>query len=219
MYKCNLVAINNAPATAATIQSMKQQICLIHGGSAFESYDDYLSALSAKEVAYERLLYSVSWRDWLADQLAGWDVVVPSMPNSQNAQYEEWKIYFSKVIPYLNPGSILVGHSLGGIFLAKFFNENTVTVPFSKIVLLAAPYDDESNESLGDFKLNSAAGLAGAAREIHIMHSTDDPIVLYAESAKYAADLLGARLHTFKDRHHFIGETFPELLEVVTGGV
>ncbi len=217
--KCNLVAIIYIPATAGTIQSMKQQICLIHGGNTYENYDDYLNALIAKELAYERLLFAPGWRNWLAGQLADWDVIIPSMPNKQNAQYEEWKIYFSKIIPYLDPSAVLVGHSLGGIFLAKYLTENTLTMPFSKIILLAAPYNDESNESLGNFKLDSATGLAGVAREIHIMHSTDDPVVPYTEAAKYAADVPNAKLHTFEDKHHFIGDTFPELLEVVTDGL
>lgn len=194
---------------------MNKQICIIHGGDTFDSNQEYLDALRDKEVVYERLLYSPGWRDWLASQLADWDVIAPSMPNAQNAQYSEWEIYFSKILPFLDASAVLVGHSLGGIFLAKFLSEHSPALPLSKLILIAAPYDDEQNESLGDFKVSSAVKLNQAAREIHIFHSTDDPVVPFAESSKYIRDLPRARLHSFEDRHHFIGQIFPELVEII----
>lgn len=194
---------------------MNRQLCIIHGGDTFASYDDYLGALRTKEVSYERLLYSPSWRHWLAEQLGDWDVIMPSMPGSQNVQYAEWELYFSKIMPYLDPSAVLVGHSLGGIFLAKYLSEQTPATPFAELILLAAPYDDETTESLGGFTLSSAAGLSKAAAEIHILHSTDDPVVPYAESTKYLQDLPAAHMHSFADKHHFISPTFPELLEIV----
>ena len=46
------------------------------------------------------------------------------MPNSMNARYKEWKIMFNKFLPFFKNNLVLVGHSLGGIFLAKYLSEN-----------------------------------------------------------------------------------------------
>ena len=54
----------------------------------------------------------------------GYEVLIPQMPNSQNARYSEWKILFEKIISILDDEIILIGHSLGGIFLVKYFSEN-----------------------------------------------------------------------------------------------
>ena len=45
-----------------------------------------------------------------------------------NARYEEWKIWFERMIPFLNDNVILVGHSLGGIFFVKYLSENLLPI-------------------------------------------------------------------------------------------
>ena len=194
---------------------MKQQVCIIGGGETFDSDADYLSHLKAKELKYERLLYAPSWRNWIAEQLPDHDVLLPSMPNKQNAKYDEWSLYFSKIVPFLEPSAILVGHSLGGIFLVKYLSEHPPTEPYAKLILLAAPYSDETNESLGDFTIDSAKDLLNVAQEIHLIHSEDDPVVPVAELEHYGADVPTAIVHRFADKHHFIDSTFPELLELI----
>ena len=194
---------------------MKQQVCIIGGGETFGSDTEYLSYLQSKELSYERLLYAPSWRNWIAEQLPDHDVLLPSMPNKQNAKYEEWSLYFSKIVPFLEPSAILVGHSLGGIFLAKYLSEHPPVEPYAKLILLATPYSDETNESLDGFTIDSAKNLPNVAREIHLMHSEDDPVVPVAELEHYAADIPTAIVHRFIDKHHFIGSTFPELLELI----
>lgn len=193
----------------------KPQICIIHGGETFDSDDDYLENLQNKQIVYERLLYSPAWKNWLAEQLADYDVLTPSMPNRQNAKYEEWALYFSKIVPFLRPDATLIGHSLGGIFLAKYFSQHPPEKPYARLILLAAPHSDESLESLGNFRIEDARSLANAANEIHLLHSEDDPVVPVTEADRYASDLPAAKVHKFTDRHHFIGPDFPELARII----
>ncbi len=192
-----------------------KQILVIHGGNSFASYDDYLAYLKAKELNYYKLTHTIRWKERLFDDLPDYDVIYPTMPNGQNARYEEWKIYFEKLLSFLGGDVQVVGHSLGAMFLAKYFNDNTLERPVRKLLLVAGGYDDETQEDLGDFRIESAKNLVKSAEEIHLFHSEDDPVVPFTELAKFQADLPSAISHVFKDYGHFTGETFPELLELL----
>ncbi len=193
----------------------RQQICIIGGGETFNSDADFRKWLAGLELDYNRLFFGQDWRPWLAKQLPEYDVLQPQMPNKQNAKYADWAAYFSKILSFLRPSATLVGLSLGSIFLAKYFCEYPPTEKFARIILVAAPYDDETQGSLGDFKLTSAAKLAGAANEIHLFHSKDDPVVPFTELAKYQRDLPEAGVHVFEDKQHFNQPEFTELLELL----
>lgn len=195
--------------------TMTQQLCIIHGGTVFNTKQDYLDYLAAKTPTYDRLLYSPDWKPWLAQQLPDFDVLMPSMPSKSNAEYEEWALWFSKIIPFLQPNAILVGHSLGGIFLAKYLCEHPPATPYAKLLLLAAPYNDETSESLRGFTRADYRALSSVAHEVHLLASTDDPVVPYAETLKYHHDLPGATLHRFHAYGHFNQSEFPELLQII----
>ncbi len=188
-----------------------KQILIIHGGNSFPTYNDYIKYLTAKKLNYQKLIHPIGWKERLSDDLLEYDVIYPTMPNSQNAVYEEWKIYFEKLVQLLEGDVQIIGHSLGAMFLAKYLNEFPLPKPVRRILLVAGGYDDETNESLGSFKVRSATGLSRSAQEVHLFHSKDDPVVSFTELAKFQADLPTAISHVFEDRGHFIGETFPEL--------
>ena len=192
-----------------------KQIVIVHGGSSFNSYENYLDNLKNSQLHYERLLWAQKWREWLAQTTTGYDVLLPDFPNKQNAQYEEWKIYFEKLLPLLDSDVQLVGYSLGAMFLAKYLHESPLSSPVRRLVLVSPCYDNESVEDLGSFRVTSATGLEKSAREIHLFHSKDDPVVPFAELAKFQRDLPSAKIHVFEDRGHFFQSTFPELKELL----
>ncbi len=192
-----------------------KQVLIIHGGNSFSSYEAYRQYLDEKVLNYEKLTHPIRWKERLFDNLPDYDVIYPSMPNSQNAVYEEWKIYFEKLLDFLEDDVQLVGHSLGAMFLTQYLNDNTLARPVKRLLLVAGGYDDEQWEDLGDFKVDSAENLVKSAGEIHLFHSKDDPVVPFTELEKFQADLPNAVSHIFEDRGHFNGETFPELLEIL----
>lgn len=192
------------------------QVLIVHGGSSFNSYQSYLQDLKESQIKYERLLPHKKWKPWIAEQMPGTDVLLPTFPNGANASYEEWRIYFEKIMPFLDYKHLqLVGHSLGAMFLTKYLSEQPFPTKIAKLVLIASGYDDESNEELGSFGITSASRLADSAEQIHLFHSQDDPIVPYTELAKFERDLPHASVHRFAHRGHFLDETFPELLELL----
>lgn len=192
-----------------------KQILIIHGGDSFSSYDAYIRSLRSLEISYDRLRPQKKWKTWLVEQLPEADVLLPTFPNCSNAVYDEWVIYFEKLLPFLNDEVYLIGHSLGAMFLAKYLNEAPLNKPVKKLLLVAGGYDDESMEDLGSFKVTSAKNLPQSADEIHLFHSKDDPVVPYSELAKFQADLPDAIIHSFENRGHFLDESFPELLAIL----
>ncbi len=193
---------------------MKKQIVVIHGGTTFDTYEEYLDYLNSCKITLERINYK-DWKDFLVSNLPDFEVIYPKMPNSKNAHYLEWKIWFEKLLPLLRDDVTLIGHSLGGIFLAKYLTENNFPIRIASIHLVAAPYDTEfCKESLGDFALSGKVGkLSIYTDSLFLYQSKDDPEVPYGDVENYKKDIPDAILTTFEDRGHFIQKDFPELLE------
>src|SRR5690606_19589856 len=149
-----------------------KQVVFIHGGSDFRSYEEFISYIKNEPVKISDCQTKKRWKQTLDQDLGEeYQVFTPEMPNKQNAHYEEWKIWFERLIPFLQNDVILVGHSLGGIFLAKYLSENTFPVAIKATILISAPYDDTNLEPpLGDFKLsNSLTKLAEQGGHIHLL--------------------------------------------------
>lgn len=194
---------------------MKQQILIIHGGDTFATYDDYLEFLKTKEVDLEKLQYK-GWKDTIGKTLGEkYQVIAPHMPSKNNAKYLEWKIWFEKFLPFLQDDIILVGHSLGAIFLVKYLSENTFPKKIQAIFLISAPYDDDiSDYSLADFVLPKNQGqFQKQAGKVFLYHSKDDPVVNFGDFEKYAKALPNATQRIFTDKGHFNQEVFPEIIK------
>jgi len=194
---------------------MKKQIIIIRGGNSHESYEDYISFLKKYEIDPERI-GSKGWKSKLAEDLENEFEVIPfRMPCPMNAKYYEWKIMFDKLLPFLRDDVSLIGHSLGGIFLAKYLSENDFPKRIKAIFLVSAPFDEETTEeSLGDFNLpDNLEMLESQGGEIFFYHSEDDPCVSIQDLEKYRKSLPKANYRVFKDRGHFSGSDFNELLE------
>jgi len=195
---------------------MSTQVVVINGGNAFTTYEEYLSSLKEKELDFERLKQK-RWRETLGERLGDeFEVIAFEMPNRANAKYLEWKIWFEKLTPFLKDGVVFVGHSLGGIFLAKYFSENKFPKKVRATFLVAAPYDEEGAEYLGDFILpGSLDGLRKQGGSIFLYHSEDDPLVPLGSLEKYRRILPNSTVQIFHDRGHFMGPEFPEFIEDV----
>lgn len=201
---------------------MKAQVVFIHGGSAYSRYEDYLEYLRTTDVDpfAER---SQRWHHTLGETLgADWEVLRPSMPNSGNAKYEEWKIWFERHFPFIRDGVVLIGHSQGGIFLTKYLLENKTPFSVKALFLVGSVYDVPGRlgselEDGGDFGFDRAAlpQLAEQVANLYIVHSTDDFVVPFAQGEKLAAALPMAEFMVFEDKNHFLIEAFPELIHKI----
>lgn len=192
---------------------MKKSLLIIHGGTTFDTYEEYLKYLESCELTLEKINRK-DWKDNLARNLSDFEVIYPKMPNSKNARYREWKIWFEKTFHLLTDEVVLVGHSLGGIFLVKYLSENSFPKRILQLHLVAAPYDTEIiKDSLADFALDETVEkISEKVGYIFLYQSKDDTAVAYEDVLKYKRDLPDATLLEFNDRGHFTQENFPELI-------
>jgi predicted alpha/beta hydrolase family esterase len=187
----------------------KPTLVILHGGEAFDTDADYLAAIQNWNVRFYD--GTSGWKTEFYHELSDrFNVLLPTFPCKQNAKYAEWKLFFEKFAPSLDPETtVYVGHSLGGIFLAKYFSENALKT--RALHLVAAPF-----EKCGTFELGEdLSKMAENAREIHLWHSKDDPVVDFGDLAKYRAALPSATAHAFEDRLHFNQERFDELAAAI----
>jgi len=198
-------------------QYMKHQVLIIHGGTPFPSYKKYIDNLKSKTLELEKLKYRLDWKDSITAELGDkYEVLVPRMPNGNNAKYVEWKILFEKIIPFLKNNAILVGHSLGGIFLAKYLSENIINKKINYVILVSAPYRDLEIEDLSDFALpKSLSKFNKQIKNIILIHSDDDPIVPVDHMYKYNKELSNSKTILLHGMGHFKQEYFPELVEII----
>ncbi len=196
---------------------MKKQIIVIHGGDTFETYEEYISSLKSFKIDFEKMM-SEGWKDTLGKKLGKeFEVVLPKMPNSFNAKYLEWKIWFEKIAPFFESKVVLIGHSLGGIFLVKYLSENKFPKRILATFLVAAPYDDkDSDYSLADFALKKDLRLLqNQSEKLFVYQSQDDDVVPFLDFGKYKKALLNASFREFNNKGHFRQENFPEIIQEI----
>lgn len=195
---------------------MKHQIVVIHGGNCCKTEKAYLRFLKKKDVDLDKICgIRKDWKNSLQKELGKkYEIILPNMPNAYNANYLEWKIWFEKSIPYLHSGVVLVGHSLGGIFLVKYLSENKFPKNITALLLVATPYNDGE---LGNFRLrinvSRFSNLARQAKQILLYHSKDDPVVPFAELLVYQKFFKKALSRVFENYGHFNQKKFPELIK------
>lgn len=191
-----------------------RQIVAIHGGDSFDSSDEYLKFLQNYKVeSIDAFKPRKDWKSGLEDALgAECEVLLPRMPNGGNARFIEWKTWFEKMIPFLEDNVALIGHSLGGSFLAKYLASESFPKRISGLFLVAPPFTN-SVEGTGEFVPGSDLSRVSAqVPNIFLYHSHDDPVVPYAEVEAFAKALPSATVRTFGDRGHFLSPDFPEIL-------
>jgi len=196
----------------------KTQIFLIHGGMTFKNRKDYIKYLKTRDIStvkYKR------WQDdYLTEELSKkFDIIQPRFPKSEDSKYEEWKIYFERFIPLLKNNVILIGNSLGSIFLAKYLSENKFPKKILSVYLVCPPFDDTciGEDLVGGFKLRSDLSLLEKnCKDITLMFSADDDCVPVNHAEKYRRKLKNSKVIIYKSKNgHFKISKFPEIIKMI----
>ena len=131
-----------------------KQLLYIHGGNLTKNNDELLKIMATRAInPFEE---KKRRRLTLQERLPEFVVIKPEMPNKDMARYSTWKLWFEKYIPFLEAENlVLVGHSLGAMFLTKYLAENEFPIQISQLHLVAPVLDDqglnEGDNYLGDF--------------------------------------------------------------------
>lgn len=195
---------------------MKKQILVVHGGDTFPSSEKFLEYLGSANVDLDRFRNKKDdWKSKLQSKLGDeYDVLLPAMPNKQNAQYHEWKVWLERIIPLLNNEIIFVGHSLGATFLVKYLSENIISKKVKGLFLVAGHYDFVGGE-LCSFVAPDQVSLP--TDRVFVYHSKDDFVVPFESFEKIKSVLTNFNASEFVDRNHFLDEDFPEIVRDIVG--
>jgi len=196
----------------------RPQIILIHGGMTFKSRQSYLRYLKTREISLEK---KESWsREYLDKNLGDdFEIIRPAMPLKENANYLDWKINFERYLPFIRPQAVLIGSSLGGIFLAKYLSENKLNKRFLSVYLISPPYDDSlpGEDLVGGFRLKSNLSLLEqSCKNLYLFFSEQDEVVPISQATKYALKLKKAHIAIYQHiTGHFQVSEFPELVKFI----
>lgn len=192
---------------------MKQQVLVIHGGGSFipEAGETMLDMIAKKEPKLEDMRRKSNWREGLQGRLGEqFDILSPRMPNADAPQYSEWEAWFEKMLPLLDDNVIFVGHSLGAMFLAKYFSENPKKDAARALFLVAPPF---GRLGRSDWELKSIENLPSHADEVYLYHSADDAVVPFDAFESYKEVLPDVHDRAFDGRNHFFDDNFPEIVD------
>lgn len=196
----------------------KRQLIFIHGGMTFKNRQDYLNYLKNRPVSFDAY---ESWSGkYLDKNLSAYlDIHRLKMPLKENSNYEDWKIYFERHIPLMKSGLVLMGNSLGGIFLAKYLSENKFPKNIKALYLVAPPFDNSlpDEDLVGGFKLKNDLGLIlKNCSKTRLFFSEDDSTVPLSQAGKYLKKIPKAEIFVLKNKNgHFRVEKFPEIIKMI----
>lgn len=195
---------------------------MIHGGMTFKNQKDYLHWLKVRKISIEK---KARWDgDYLDKELGkNFEIIRQRMPLQDNAKYNDWKIYFERHIPLLRNNAILIGSSLGGIFLAKYLSENKISKKILATYIICPPFDNTllGEDLVGGFKLKSDLSLIEKnCKDVTLMFSADDDCVPVSHAEKYRNKLKNVKIIIYKSKNgHFKVTKFPEIVKMIKGDV
>lgn len=116
------------------------------------------------------------WIPWLQRQLTLQDILAQAieLPKPYEPNYEAWKRIFEQF--EVNDETILVGHSCGGGFLARWLSENKTKV--SHLILVAPWIDPDKleHDKVGDFfEFTLDSTVQDRVKHIHLFVAQDEP--------------------------------------------
>jgi uncharacterized protein len=150
-----------------------------------------------------------NWFPWLRKILEdeGLKVIIPHFPSPPivPAKLNEWFDVFNEYKDELNEESIIIGHSLGGIFTLRILEK--LTHPVKAVFLTGTPigikpilYFDRDNSFSGfDFDWNK---IKQNSCSFMVFHSDNDPYVAL-ENGKELSKKLGVELTLIPNAGHF----------------
>lgn len=166
-----------------------------------------------------------NWFPWLKEELEkeNYNVSIPQFPNPDKPLIDPWLQELESYKDKINKDTILIGHSLGGLFLLRILERIEKRVKAAIIVSGSAGvkpikfYDGDYNFSNGfEFDWDK---IKSNAKKFIVFHSDNDPFISLG-NGELIAKKLGVKLNFTPNAGHFntmAGYTkFDSLLEKIS---
>jgi len=157
------------------------------------------------------------WDDQLVYSLRSelgpdYDIRYPVMPNEADPKYAAWKQALERELAALEPGTIVVGHSVGGTILINVLADQTPHTSLAAICLISAPFIGAGGWQSDDIEPRSdlAARLPGDV-PIFLYHGYDDDTVPVAHVDLHARALPAAHVRRLANRDHQLNNDLSEV--------
>lgn len=189
-----------------------QYYILIHGGNSFgQRLRRQVPFLTFEELNKQNEFEDCAWNLYFKHELTnkGKKALYVIMPYPEEAIYEEWEERINQVFAQLLISSrvYLTGHSLGALALQMYLCRNNVKQTIEQVNFISPTLKE------GDFIADQNWGrILDKCKNNHIFHSIDDQVCSYREGVMYNERLIGSKMHTFRQRGHFLDREFPELI-------
>lgn len=148
-----------------------------------------------------------NWFPWMKAKLEENElkVFVPQFPTPQGQSLAAWLEVMHPLMDQINSDTILIGHSLGGVFTLKLLER--FSVPIKLAVLVGTPigvrpilnYDRDASFSGFDFDWQK---IKASSKNFLVYQSDNDPYV-GLENGKQLANYLGVELTFIPNAGHF----------------
>ena len=164
-----------------------------------------------------------NWFPWLMKQLEAKRIptTVPRFPTPEGESLAAWFEVLGAQVQKVNPESILIGHSKGGMFLLKVLER--IKEPVELAVFVSAPVGErpilyyDADKKFSNFEFDWEK-IRSKAKRVVVFHSDNDPYVSMANGERLAKEL-GVELILIPKAGHINTESgyteFPPILEAL----
>ena len=189
---------NVASRPAGMGNAMTMQVLFVQGGGegAHDSWDDKLVASLERELG------------------SGYAVRYPRMPHEDDPSYAVWRAALLEELKSLKGGAILVGHSLGGAFLAHVLAETRLSFRPKALILIAAPFIGKGGWTSDEIpaRTNLAERLP-AGLPVYLYLGTADDTVPVNHAQLYSRAIPHAVVRMLPDRDHQLNNDLTEVAQ------
>lgn len=149
-----------------------------------------------------------NWFPWLKNELEkeGIKVFVPRFPNADKPRVSEWLGTLKDYEQYINGDTILIGHSLGGIFLLRILEG--LEKPVKAVFFVASSVGVKPLLNyIGDYRFSNGfefnwEKIKKMAKHFTVYHSDNDPYVSLGNGEELTKQL-GTKLTFIPSSGHF----------------
>ncbi len=148
-----------------------------------------------------------NWFPWLKQELEkiGCTTIVPQFPTPQNQTLENWFTIFSQYERHFNENTILIGHSLGGVFLLRVLEKYHHKIKAALLVgtpIGILPIKNYEGDKLFLAKPFNWEKIRKSCDTFFVYHSNNDPYVC-VENGEELAKQLHTKLTFVENAGHF----------------